>query len=86
MNNNEMHHIYVGRRHNKTLKTVEQYRVGKRVRKSGPANSIFIVKYQSKIPTIMNRHLNNEGQECKTLCLGEGTSERRRVNKEGEYG
>jgi hypothetical protein len=27
-NNNEIHHICVGTRHNETLKTVEQHRVG----------------------------------------------------------
>jgi hypothetical protein len=35
VNNTEIHHSCVGTRHKETLKTVEQYRVRERVRKSG---------------------------------------------------
>jgi hypothetical protein len=35
----------------------------------------------------MNRHLNNEGQECKTHRVkGRGRENKNEVGKEGEYG
>jgi hypothetical protein len=34
VNNNEMYHIYVRIRHNETLKTVEQHRIGEQIKKS----------------------------------------------------